>query len=288
MPIVPIIIPFYKEAEKLKKCREAIAAQTWLGCEVFVRDNTHDNILFTAAVNEGLARYCWRDDVRYAIVLNQDAYMHPDCVRRLIEFMDANPECAVACPLQYQDNGGSRVVSWGGSLNAFPFGVHRTDAFERYTEPFETYWANGACMMIRVAAIRECGLFDKNMRFICSDADFSFTVRARGWKVCVVPAALCEHELNASGSYGSLEMQLVKCRDAAYFADKWLTGGLFKSLSFEGPKLAAIEIRTEAARLKRQIRSLEHKLGIAPLPADRPTWVMKMNVRPPVRGAGRF
>src|SRR4051794_25316096 len=99
MPVIPIIIPFYQAYDKLKKCQAAIAGQTQAGCETFVRDNTHDNILFTAAVNEGLKKYGFRDDVRYLIVLNQDAYMQPDCVRQLVEFMDAHPECGIACPV---------------------------------------------------------------------------------------------------------------------------------------------------------------------------------------------
>ena len=47
----------------------------------------------------------------------------------------------------------------------------------------ETYWANGACMMIRASLIREIGLLDRNLRFVCSDADYSFTARARGWTI---------------------------------------------------------------------------------------------------------
>lgn len=280
--MVPIIIPFFREHEKLRKCQAAIAAQTHPGCEVFVRDNTHDNILFTAAVNEGLSRYCWRPDVRYVMVLNQDAYMHPDCVRHLVEFMDANPECGIACPIQYADTpggggirwggpgtplsvGSSRAVTWGGSWQAFPFGRHRKDPFGSYRAPLETFWANGACMMIRVETIREVGMLDRNMRFICSDGDFSFTARARGWKVFVVPQALAEHSLNQSGSAANPEIELVKCRDALYFANKWLTGGLYRSLSFEGPQLTRIGVRKVTEKIQRDIRALCEHMGRAPV-----------------------
>ena len=222
-------------------------------------DNTHDNILFTAAVNEGLAKYCYRPDVRYVLVLNQDAYMDQDCVRHLVEFMDANPECGIACPLQYaQVAPGSRTVTWGGSDDALPFGRHRKDPIASYTGPSETFWANGACMMIRTEAIREVGLFDRNMRFICSDADFSFTARARGWKVFVVPAAVAEHSLGAS-SDASKEIQLAKSRDALYFMEKWLAGGVYRRLAYEGPALTRIGERQWAARLRRDIRYLERE-----------------------------
>lgn len=288
MPVVPIIIPFYREYAKLEKCKAAIAAQSYGDCEVFVRDNTHDNILFTAAVNEGLAKYCWRPDVHYVVVLNQDAYMRPDCVRQLVDFMDAHPECGIACPLQCAEDG--RTVTWGGSYEAFPFGRHRKDPLASYREPFETFWANGACMMIRTETLREVGLFDRNLRFICSDSDFSFTARARGWKVFVVPQALAEHSLAAS-SQANLEISLVKCRDALYFAEKWLTGGLYRQLSFEGPGLSRIGVRQWAERMRHDVRMIERQAGAAPSvdpEASLLSLMAEMHQPPQPRRPGRF
>lgn len=289
MAIVPIIIPFYKEHEKLSKCRAAIDAQTQAGCETFVRDNTHDNIFFTAAVNEGLAKYCYRDDVEYVIVLNQDAYMQKDCVGSLVKFMDAHPDCGIACPIQYaQDEGGvrwsgpgsnlqllnRRRVTWGGSYQAYPYGVHQKDDLASYKAPFETYWANGACMMIRTATVRECGLLDRNMRFICSDSDFSFTARARGWKVFVVPDALCEHSLGASGGGGDLAIQAVKVRDAIYFTEKWLSGDQYRRLSFEGPQLTRIGVRERLRTSRAELAQLEAALGQRSAAAGRPLYAL--------------
>jgi GT2 family glycosyltransferase len=284
MAIVPIIIPFYKEHELLRQCRAAIDAQTYRGCETFVRDNTHDNILYTAAINEGLAKYCYRSDVDYVIVLNQDAKMQPDCVRQLVAYMDAHPECGIACPLQYQlQPNGRKFVSWGGSLQAFPTGIHRSEPFESYREPFETWWANGACMMIRTSVVREVGVFDKNMRFICSDTDFSFSARARGWKIWVVPQALCEHALGASGHAGRAWIDLVKLRDAQYFAEKWLTGDVYRRLSLEGPGLTPAFVRGVRRGTMLEIELMELQLGerARTVRDDYPSWRTGMHIPAP-------
>ena len=285
MSLVPIVIPFFRERDKLEKCLAAIAAQSLAGCEPFVRDNTHDNIYYTAAVNEGLAKYCCRPDVRYVMVLNQDAYLHPDCVRTLVDFMDSQPDCGIACPLQV-DADGSRVT-WGGSLQAFPAGVHRNEPLASYTAPVETYWGNGACMLLRAETVREAGRFDHNMRFICSDADFSFTARARGWKVHVVPAARVTHSLGASGSESSPELELVKTRDIQYFARKWLDGGLFRELAFEGSRLTRIGARQEIENLQRYVELLERRTGRArpPGPIVFPSWSAATQL-PPARKGG--
>ncbi|MDP3761245.1 MAG: glycosyltransferase family 2 protein [Ramlibacter sp.] len=280
MSLVPVVIPFFKEREKLEKCLAAIGDQTHARCETFVRDNTNDNILFTAAVNEGLSKYCYRPDIDYVLVLNQDAYLHRDCIRQLVAFMDAHPDCGIACPLQVAQDG--RTVTWGGSLQAFPFGVHRCDDLARYVQPAETYWANGACMMIRTSVVREVGLFDRNMRFICSDSDFSFSARARGWKVFLVPGALVEHSLGTSGREASAEIERVKARDALYFAQKWLSGDLYRQLSFEGSALTRGGVKQEVDNLRRTVKRLQPATrGEPPGPIVFPSWVAAMGPSAP-------
>lgn len=260
MALVGIIIPFYKAADKLRTCLAAIAAQEGVRCETFVRDNSEDNIYYTAAVNEGLARFCWQGDVPYVLVLNQDAYMAPDCVHRLVEFMDAHPDCGIATPVQFARDGGREIVTWAGGLRAFPAGQHHMAPVQPGDAPFETPWANGACMMIRSATVRECGLLDRNMRFICSDSDFSFTARARGWKAFVVPRARCEHALGESASSDSVRLQAIKCADALYFGEKWLSGGLYRQLAVEGPELSVLQVRDWIARLRSNVQALQQRI----------------------------
>jgi len=98
---------------------------------------------------------------------------------------------------------------------------------------------NGACMLLRTAMIREIGLFDENMRFICSDADYSFTARSRGWRCLVVPKAFVEHELAGSASTQNTWLNKIKLEDQLYFAKKWITGDLYRHLALEGQKLTS-------------------------------------------------
>jgi len=68
--------------------------------DVFVRDNSDDNIFFTAAVNEGLAKYCHGPGIDYVLVLDRDAYLQPDAIERLVDYMDGDPTCGIASPIQ--------------------------------------------------------------------------------------------------------------------------------------------------------------------------------------------
>jgi GT2 family glycosyltransferase/Tfp pilus assembly protein PilF len=239
MKTIPILIPHFRAEEKLKKCIAHIEAQNYQSVEIFVRDNSEDNILFTAAINEGLYKFAFRDDVDYVLVLNQDAYLGADTLEKLVQCMQANPDCGIACPIQLNDD---NSVNWGGSRQVFPFGVHQCDPIGSYQNDFETFWSNGAAMLIRTKLVKEIGVFDKNMRFICSDSDYAFTARARGWKVMVAAQARVRHATGESGASHNEFINQIKCEDAAYFYKKWLSHDIFKDLAFEGKIITETDI----------------------------------------------
>jgi GT2 family glycosyltransferase len=258
MSLIPIIIPFYKAHDKLERCVAHINASSLTNTEVFIRDNSDDNILFTAAVNEGLRKYAYRDDVSYILIQNQDAYLAPQALELLVSFMNAMPTCGIAAPLQIAADG--KTVTWGGSLNGFPYGVHHCEDLPYYKKPLETFWANGASMLVRAELVREIGLFDKNMRFICSDLDFSFSARARGWRIAIVPTATVEHSISSSVSSQNMELALIKEQDALYFAQKWLSGDLYRQLAYEGKSLSRLEIQKGIDQFKKNILFAKSKI----------------------------
>ena len=99
-------------------------------------------------------------------------------------------------------------------------------------------------MLISTNLIHEIGFLDKNMKFVCSDADYSFTARARGWEVIVSNKARVYHSYGSSSTNGNEWLNKIKCEDIVYFANKWLTGELYKSMAFEGEVLTRLKIKT--------------------------------------------
>ncbi len=249
---IPIVIPYFQAPEELKKCKEAIEAQSYKPTEIFVHDNSENNILFTAAVNKGIERYAYDPNIEFILVLNQDAYLSQNTLIHLLNTMSANPQCGIACPLQIDAKNGG--IYWGGSLDAFPFGKHLSQPIESYKNDFETFWANGAAMLLRTKMIKEIGLLDKNMRFICSDSDYSFTARSRGWKVITSVNAIVYHSSGQSGSAGNAFISQVKIEDAIYFTKKWLTGDVYKSLAYEGQNLTKLKINGYLQSLESQLK----------------------------------
>jgi len=249
---VAIVIPHCKAPEALQIAIAHAQKQRGIQTEVFVRDNSEDNILFTRAVNEGLRRFAYSDQYDYVLVLNQDANLHEECLQQLVQTMSQNPQAGICAPIALSQD---KSVNWAGSAEAFPWGRHvGYNLTQLPKQPFETYWINGACMLLRTAMLREIGLLDENMKFICSDADISFTARARGWKCLVVPSAFVEHELGGSANVTNNWLNKIKLEDQLYFARKWLTGDVYRSLAGEGALLStdyvSLNLSDTISRLK--------------------------------------
>lgn len=243
---IGVVIPYFRAPDELAKCLSALNAQEGVSTEVFVRDNSDDNILYTKAVNEGLRKFCYSDAFDYTLVLTQDCFLRPGSLDKLASILDARDAVGIASPVQLSNES----IEWAGSLAACPWGRHM-DALRSDKIPYETHWANGACFLLRNKMVREIGVMDENMLFVFSDVDFSFTARSRGWEIAVVPEAKCDHFLKASSSTSdNFVIDEVKMYDQIYFFNKWLNGGLYKSLAFEGPDLnpASVEQMFSDAR----------------------------------------
>jgi GT2 family glycosyltransferase len=253
---IPIIIPFYKNQAQLDQCVQAIKAQEINATvEIYIRDNTNDNILFTAAVNEGIRQYVTRTDIPYILVINQDAYLHPTALAEMCKIMEANPRCGIVSPLQVGPKDPEYVVS-GAMQSSFPVGRCSAGHISCFTQDEKVHWSSGCCMLLRTMMIREIGLLDENMRFICSDSDYSLTARARGWSIYLSHKAIVVHEEGASKNVQpNNPIEIVKLKDVLFFTEKWATNHLFKKLECNGENLKDDEINDILNTLKTRIET---------------------------------
>lgn len=229
-----VIVPAYRKPDELKQCLEAVGSQTISNrIAVYVRDNSDDNIYFTAAINEGLTFGIEQKNFRFFLLLNQDCYLERDAVEKLVDFLNQYTAVGIAAPLQLHSRKPEWVV-WGGSGPSFPAGIQHGGPIARFQDSRLTPWANGAAMMIRREVLVQIGLLDENMRFSYSDSDYSLTARSRGWQIVCVTEAKCVHESGDSLEPKSPEIVRQITKDGIYFADKWFSGLLFQRLENDG------------------------------------------------------
>lgn len=255
MITLPVIIPYFKDPIALEKNKEILKSQINIKVDLFVRDNSIDNILYTKAVNEGLKKYCYSQEYKYVMILNQDAYLIKNAIDQMILIMENNPKCGICTPISIDDN---NQVNWCGGLDVFPVGRHLSIPIDEIPfDSLDTYWSNGACMMLRTEMVREIGLLDENMLFIFSDSDYSFTAVTRGWINLVATKAFVRHSPSGSGSVQNNWLNEIKLKDQLYFAEKWLNGSLYKKISYEGKSLSDMTIKDHIRKIKNSLSLIQ-------------------------------
>ena len=248
MPDVLVVIPFYKRQDQLDRCLNALSKST-LPVETFVHDNTQNNLGYTKACNLGLRR-AMDERYRYALLLNQDCYVEPGAVEKLVAFMDGTPRCAISGPKQVSDEDPDQIIH-GGCTVAFPAGMHLTGRVSRgdcaANAPMP--WVNGACQMVRVESLYDTGLMDEKFFLLCSDSDICFTARARGWDVWYCADATVRHETGGtSQKVTSLTALRHSGTDQLHFRDKWLGSMDWELIKEVAPAPATVEPLLQQAR----------------------------------------
>lgn len=231
---VAVCIPVYKSPEKLTKCRQALLDQTHNGSiSILEHDNNDTNLGFTVAVNKML-KDAVTAQMEYAVVLNQDCYLKPDAIEKMVAFMDSHPKCFIGSIKQLSDQNEDLIIH-GGTVDAYPYGKHIGGYVSKGNCNVNKRmpWANMACVIVRLENIVDVGLMDPNYFLIGSDSDWSFTARARGYEVWYIADAVCVHEQGVSGGDTSDALNKAMVRDMLYFRSKWIGSDLFKELSLE-------------------------------------------------------
>ena len=140
---------------------------------------------------------------RFAVLLNSDAVLKENSVKRLLAFMTTTPRAGIA-GVQLLNDDGSRQ----NSIDNFP--SSETEIFNKsilrlffpgkypsknmsYKDPIEVDSVIGACMMVRKEAIGDVGVFDEDYFIFLEETDWCFRMNKKGWKVYHVPDAEVFH-----------------------------------------------------------------------------------------------
>ena len=140
---------------------------------------------------------------RFAVLLNSDAVLKENSVKRLLAFMATTPSAGIA-GVQLLNDDGSRQ----NSIDNFP--STETEIFNKsilrlffpgkypnknmsYKNPIEVDSVIGACMMVRKEAMAEVGIFDEDYFIFLEETDWCFRMYKKGWKVYHVPDAEVFH-----------------------------------------------------------------------------------------------
>lgn len=175
--------------------------------QVHLISNDH-NPGFGAANNQGM-RDAANCSPRYYFLLNPDTLVRPGAIKRLVEFLDANPKVGMA---------GARLVYGDGrfqhsafafpgiaqlmfDLFPLPSRLYESRANGRYprrfynpkNRPFPVDHPLGASMMVRRDVAEATGGFDEEFFMYCEELDWCWRIHEAGWQIYAVPSAEIVH-----------------------------------------------------------------------------------------------
>jgi GT2 family glycosyltransferase len=221
---VAVCIVTYDSERCLRRCLEALEAQTRRPAHILVWDNAsgdesaavakrHGADVVLASTNVGFARavneLIPRTTTPYVLLLNPDAYLQPRYVELLEQAADADPGIgSVTGKLVRSTRHGNLPVldSTGHVLYrnrvAANRGENEPDRGQHDTAG-EVFGVCAAAALYRRAMLEDVRLgpeyFDSRFFLYLEDVDLDWRARLRGWKAWYVPAAVAEHERGHQG-----------------------------------------------------------------------------------------
>jgi GT2 family glycosyltransferase len=211
---------------------------------------------------------------RYWLVLNSDAVPTAGALRTLVDFLDANPDVAVAGPkLRYPDG------TLQSSRRRFPTPMTlllESTQLQRFwpdnaqlrwyyvedrsaDEPQDVDWLVGACLCVRGAAAAQVGLLDERFFMYSEELDWCRRFRAAGWRVSYVPSAEVTHQEGGSSKADLAARDRRFQASKLAYAAKWhgpLVAGALRMYLVAEYVLRAIE---ETVRLAMRSRVPERR-----------------------------
>ena len=213
MPQISVIIVNYNSGDRLRRCLEALARQTYADFETIVIDNASSDAslasarasgvdfrLIEAGANLGFAAGNNRavEEARgeWLAFLNPDAYAAPDWLAELVAASERYPWADAFGSTQIDAEDLGRVDGAGDVYHAFGANYRG-----HYGWPVETLPGEGECFapcaaaaLYRRRAFEALGGFEESFFCYCEDIDLGFRLRLAGGRAVQAARAKVLHE----------------------------------------------------------------------------------------------
>lgn len=202
MSKVLVIIVTYNAHKWLRQCLDSVDTKRY---DVLVVDNasTDDTLqilceyprtmVHKMEINHGFGqannvgfRYAIEYDYDYVLLLNQDAWLLPDTIDRLIAIQKQHPEYWILSPMQWNTERGGMEKQFKTYLPK----IWR----EQTNELFEVPFVNAAIWLIPTSRVKMVGGFDPLFLHYGEDNDYVHRVHFYGGKVGIDVHAIAYHE----------------------------------------------------------------------------------------------
>jgi len=211
-PSVCVIIVSYNFEPWIHRCLPSVEASL-LPASILVIDNgsgdatcqiirdkypdvelieTHVNLGFGRANNIGIQRAMERG-FDYLFLLNQDAWIEPDTLGKLVDAAEKNKAYGILSPVHL--NGKGDATDFGFSQYTGLKNREEAEQLPAETTPYP--FINAAMWLIPVSVIKETGSFSPLFTHYGEDRNLALRMQKKGYKVGLVKSAFGYHDREA-------------------------------------------------------------------------------------------
>jgi len=191
------------------------AAREFYPHALAIRNST--NLGFGAACNQAINE----TSAPFILLLNSDARLTPSAFHALRDCIGLNDGCgAASCRLVNPQgepmvnarnfltplNQAFELVGVGKGFQSRYFSRTHRLRFDASMTDCSIDWVDGACLILRRAAIDEVGFFDERFFMYSEDEDLCLRLKSRGWSVCITARGAAIHLGGASSKQNKFEM----------------------------------------------------------------------------------
>lgn len=231
---ISAVIPIFRPSSKmLNRCLEAVLPQV----NEVITTRERDGILPQGVIRHSKLKHVVKNRAqigfgrnvnfgfrhtkgRYVLVLNDDVYLDPNAVARMMQCMREGVGI-VGHLTRYPDG---TIYHAGKVRQPGPgIGFPHIDLRKRENtikQPMEMENTNGCSMLIRREAFYDAGCFDEEFQFYAEDDDLCMRIRLAGWKIMYTPYATAIHdEHQETRNIGGID--LIRHQSNARFGKRW-------------------------------------------------------------------
>jgi GT2 family glycosyltransferase len=160
------------------------------------------NLGFCAANNQGIKEGL-RELADYFFVLNSDAIVGKETLKKLIVVMESDPRIGIAQPVFYYYNEPDKIWHSGGIIDldhGYGPSADQISVLPDHLKSgfFETDFICGCGMLVRRNVFERVGLFDEDYFFSFEDIDLALRAKKNGFRLVTVSDAAVWHKLSGS------------------------------------------------------------------------------------------
>lgn len=217
-PEISVIILNYNGKRFLETCLKSLLNSTYKNFEIVIVDNgskdgsveylkknfsnnerikiipLDKNYGFAEGNNIGY-RYT-HPNSEFIFFLNNDTEVEEDCLDKIMKKMMQDPSIGAAQPKIRSMREKEKIDAVGGLVDYYGRTWHRGfNEYDRgqYDSISETFYAQGAAIVVRRKVIEEVGLFEPSYFIYYEETDLCWRIWLAGYRVVVIPEAVVYH-----------------------------------------------------------------------------------------------